>query len=73
MVDCDGGGLTLDQAPPAGSLIVRLHVEGIVMYHDCDEDNMAVLGKPGRDDKVFRLEKTSDNACRALHDHYFKE
>ena len=74
VVDCDGGGLSHDQTPPAGSLIVRLYEEGIVMYHDCDgEDDQAVLVKPGTDDKMFRLEKTSDNACRALHDHYFKE
>ncbi len=74
VVDCDGGGLSLDQAPPADSLIVRLHDDGIVMYHDCDgEDIEAVLVKPGSDDKVFRLENTSDNACRALHDNYFEE
>ena len=72
VVDCDGGGLTLDQTPPAGALIVRLDEDGIVMYHDCDENNDAVLVKPGADDKVFRLEKTATEACRALNDYYFK-
>jgi len=73
VVDCDGGGLTLDKMPPAASLMVRLNDEGIVMYHDCDgEDKRAVLVKPGTDDKVFRLEKTSDQACRALDEHYYK-
>jgi hypothetical protein len=73
VVDCDGGGLTLDKMPPANSLMVRLNEEGIVMYHDCDgEDKQAVLVKPGADDKVFRLEKTSDAVCRALDEHYYK-
>lgn len=73
VVDCDGGGLTLEKLPPAGGLMVRIDEEGIVMYHDCDgEDKEAVLVKPGADDKVFRLEKTSDEACRALDEHYYK-
>jgi hypothetical protein len=65
VVDCDGGGVTLDKMPPAGSLIVRLRDDGIRMFHDCD-DEQGVLVKPGADDKVFRLDKAADDACRAL-------
>jgi len=61
----DGGGLLLDKMPPAGSLIVRLKDEGIRMFHDCD-DEQGVLVKPGIDDKVFHLDKTANDACRAL-------
>ena len=67
VVDCDGGGLLLDKMPPAGSLIVRLKEDGIRMFHDCDEE-VGVLVKPGADDKVFRLDKTANDACRALED-----
>jgi len=65
VVDCDGGGVTLDAMPPAGSLIVRLNDNGIRMFHDCDEED-GVLVKPGADDKVFRLDKVASDACRAL-------
>jgi hypothetical protein len=65
VVDCDGGGLALDKMPPAGSLIVRLSDDGIRMFHDCD-DEQGVLVKPGIDDKVFRLSKTSNEACKML-------
>ena len=65
VVDCDGGGVTLDKMPPAGSLIVRLNDDGIRMFHDCDEEQ-GVLVKGGADDKVFRLDKTTNDACKAL-------
>jgi len=65
VVDCDGGAVTLDAMPPAGSLIVRIAEEGIRMFHDCDEEE-GILIMPGQDDKVFRLEKTSIEACRTL-------
>jgi hypothetical protein len=65
VVDCDGGGVTLDKMPPAGSLIVRLNDDGIRMFHDCDEEQ-GVLVKGGADDKVFRLDKTTNDACEAL-------
>jgi len=67
VVDCDGGGLALDKLSPAGSLVIRLHKDGIRMFHDCDEEQ-GVLVKPGADDKVFRLDKTANNACQALDD-----
>ena len=67
VVDCDGGGLSLDKLPPAGSLVVRLRNDGIRMFHDCDEEQ-GVLVKPGADDKVFRLDKVADKACQALED-----
>ena len=65
VVDCDGGSVTLDKMPPAGSLIVRLNDDGIRMFHDCDEEE-GVLVKGGADDKVFRLDKTTNDACKAL-------
>jgi hypothetical protein len=67
VVDCDGGGVTLDKLPPAGSLIVRLKDDGIRMFHDCDEEQ-GILVKPGTDDKVFRLDKAANDACGALED-----
>ena len=65
VVDCDGGGVTLDKMPPADTLIVRLNDDGIRMLHDCD-DEAGVLIKAGADDKVFHLSKTDNEACRAL-------
>jgi hypothetical protein len=66
VVDCDGGSVALDKLPPAGSLILRLNNDGIRMFHDCD-DEQGVLIKGGADDKVFRLDKAANDACRALH------
>jgi hypothetical protein len=71
VVDCDGGSVALDKMPPANSLIVRLNNDsGITMYHDCDgdENKGAVVVKAGADDKVFRLDKISADACKALDD-----
>jgi hypothetical protein len=65
VVDCDGGSVALDKMPPANSLIVRLSDNGITMFHDCDEGK-GVLVKAGADDKVFRLDKTANDACRIL-------
>jgi hypothetical protein len=65
VVDCDGGGLTLDNMPPAGSLLVRIEEDGILMFHDCEEDEGTTV-KPGTDDKVVRLDKTALEACKAL-------
>jgi hypothetical protein len=65
VVDCDGGKVTLDKMPPANSLIVRLSDDGIRMFHDCD-DEQGVQVKPGADDKVFRLDKAANEACRVL-------
>lgn len=66
IVDCDGGSVALDKMPPASSLIVRLNNEsGITMFHDCDGEKGVVV-KAGSDDKVFRLDKTATDACRAL-------
>jgi hypothetical protein len=65
VVDCDGGGLLLDKMPPAGSMIVRLKDDGIRMFHDCD-DEQGVLVQSGTDDKVFRLDKTANDACQML-------
>ncbi len=68
-VDCDGGSVTLDKAPQANTLIVRLNNEtGITMFHDCDESKGAVVVKAGADDKVFRLDKVEAGACRSLED-----
>jgi len=46
-------------------LIVRLNDDGIRMFHDCDEEQ-GVLVNVGADDKVFRLDKTANDACKAL-------
>jgi hypothetical protein len=68
-VDCDGGSVTLDKMLPANSLIVRLNnVNGITMFHDCDEGKGAVVVKAGADDKVFRLDKVAADACQSLED-----
>jgi hypothetical protein len=65
VVDCDGGSVALDKLPPANTLIVRLDDDGIRMFHDCD-DEQGVLVQGGADDKVFRLDKAANEACRAL-------
>jgi hypothetical protein len=68
VVDCDGGSVALDKMPPAGSLIVLMNNEnGIRMFHDCD-DEQGVLVKAGADDKIFRLDKAANDACKALED-----
>jgi hypothetical protein len=61
-VDCDGGGVTLEQN--GASLLVRIMEHGIKMEGDCD--GKAVWVKPGADDKVFRIEKAAPEACKAL-------
>jgi hypothetical protein len=66
VVDCDGGGVTLEKAPQADAILLRLMApDGIRMFGDCDDDH-GVMVKPGTDDKVFRVDKTADAACRAL-------
>ena len=65
VVDCDGGHVTLDKMLPADTLIVRLNEDGVRMFHDCD-DKEGVLVTSGTDDKAFRIDKSSANACRAL-------
>ncbi len=61
-VDCDGGGVTLEQS--GESLLVRIAEHGIKMEGDCDGKSVWV--NPGADDKVFRVEKAAPEACKAL-------
>ena len=65
VVDCDGGKVTLDKMPPANTLIVRLSDDGVRKFHDCD-DEQGVLVKASADDKVLRLDKAANEACRTL-------
>ncbi len=64
VVDCDGGSVALNKMPPADTLIVRLNDDGICMFHDCDGEQGVLKG--GVDDKVLRLEKTANDACKVL-------
>jgi hypothetical protein len=45
-----------------GALCIKQ--DGIRMFYDCDEEEGILTS--GKDDKVFRLKKTSLEACRAL-------
>ena len=63
-IDCDGGSFSLKQANPA----VLLENEGFVLVGGCAEEvaeGKEVYFKPGKDDKVFRLDSKPMAVCRA--------
>lgn len=76
-VECDGGGVTIEQERDTGALIIHLANVGEVAQRDgeggrirmaacgeTDEDKTIDL-EPGVDDKSFRLTKAPVQACRA--------
>ena len=66
-VECDGGGVGLRHDPRTGAILIDLTRYGrIRMTRGCgDEENAAEI-EPGRDDKLFRLEKADAAVCRSL-------
>lgn len=70
VVDCDGGGVTIEKPPSGGGLSLRIHDDGIAFGGDCDTTT-GVWVKPGRDDKVFLLEAAPLEVCRSLEKELF--
>jgi hypothetical protein len=67
-VDCDGGGIDIEPVEGGnGSILVRISDSGYIrMSFGCGGEEHEVDLKAGEDDKVFRLDKTSDAACDAI-------
>jgi hypothetical protein len=65
VVDCDGGGVSIDKLPSGDGLSISLHDGGIAFGGDCDTTTGTWVG-PGADDKIFRLDKAPDEACTML-------
>ena len=69
VVDCDGGGVTIDVLP-GGGLSIRLNVGGIALGGHSDEATGTWV-MPGADDKVFHLEPVPVDACKTLEKNEF--
>jgi hypothetical protein len=65
-VDCDGGGFALEAKRGDNALFVRLGppFHGVGLSSSCGEDTEHnVLLNPGKDDRLFRLEKAAPGEC----------
>ena len=65
VVDCDGGGITIDKLPSGEGLSIGLHSGGIAFGGDCDTTTGTWV-RPGADDKVFHLDRAPEEACKTL-------
>ena len=65
VVDCDGGGITIDKLPSGEGLSIGLHSGGIAFGGDCDTTTGTWV-RPGADDKVFHLDRAPEGACKTL-------
>ena len=65
MVDCDGGGITIDKLPSGDGLSISLHNGGIAFGGDCYMTTGTWV-RPGADDKVFHLDPAPEEACKTL-------
>jgi hypothetical protein len=65
VVDCDGGGVTIDKLPSGDGLSISLDSDGIAFGGDCDTTRGTWV-RPGSDDKVFHLDPVSVEACKTL-------
>ena len=65
VVDCDGGGVTLENSSQTGGLRVLLQGEGIAFGNDCDTTRGYFVG-PGSDDKAFDLKPAPLTECQSL-------
>ena len=63
-VDCDGGGLSVEMANADKSVLVRL--ERIAMWDNAKPDDDRTGFDGGDDDRLFRLDRVSLDACRSL-------
>src|SRR5262245_16270892 len=64
VVDCDGGGVTIDKLPSDG-LSISLHNDGIAFGGDCDMTTGTWV-RPGADDNVFHLDPAPEEARKTL-------
>ena len=64
-VDCDGGGVAIENRPENRGLRVLLHGEGIAFGNDCDTTRGSFVA-PGADDKIFDLEPAPLSECAYL-------
>ena len=65
VVDCDGGGVTIDKLPSGDGLSISLHNGGIAFGGDCYMTTGTWV-RPGADDKVFHLDPAPEEACKTL-------
>jgi hypothetical protein len=65
VVDCDGGGATIEKAPTGGAIYLRLLERGISFGGDCDA-KAGLFVRPGADDKAFLLEPVPLDVCLSL-------
>lgn len=65
VVDCDGGGVTIDRTDDGKGLEVRLEGEGIAFGNDCDTERGRFVG-PGSDDALVRLAAAPGAVCNQL-------
>jgi hypothetical protein len=65
VVDCDGGGITIDKLPSGDGLSISLHNGGIAFGGDCYMTTGTWV-RPGADDKVFHLDPAPEEACKTL-------
>lgn len=71
VVDCDGGGVDIEDLPRGGGLTLRLLSDGIAFGNDCDTTR-GYFVKPGADDKEFQLEPAPLASCVALEKNEFR-
>src|SRR5262249_13783870 len=64
VVDCDGGGVTIDKLSSDG-LSISLHNGGIAFGGDCNTTTGTWL-RPGADYKVFHLEPDTEEPWKTL-------
>jgi hypothetical protein len=65
-VDCDGGGISIELANGDRSALIRL--EQVAIWDVSKQDSERVGFDGGADDRLFRLERTSLDACQPLID-----
>lgn len=63
-VDCDGGGISVEMTPDSKATLVRLESIRIWQNNRPDDEGLTLSG--GADDKIFRLDRTRLDQCRAL-------
>jgi hypothetical protein len=65
VVDCDGGGVTIDKLSSDDGLSISLGNDGIAFGGDC-YTTRGTWVRPGSDDKVFHLDPVRAEACKTL-------
>jgi hypothetical protein len=65
VVDCDGGGVTIDELSSGDGLSISLDNDGIAFGGDC-YTTRGTWVRPGSDDTVFHLDPVAVEACKTL-------